>query len=226
MSKTILTVTSLKGGVGKSTTAIHLAQYFSQRGSTLLVDGDPNRSVIEWSQRGVSLPFKVISDRQLARESGNHEIIIIDTQGRPEEDDLREMVEFSDLVIVPCFAEAQALGSLTHLRQKFRELNSAKYRILLTSIPPLPQQDGPQCRAFLLDLQMPLFNTAIRSLKAFKRASFAGTTVDQVRDDPRACLGWLDYAAVGEEIEAILGLKEQGIQSSTSQPIPQQEALA
>jgi chromosome partitioning protein len=227
MPKTILTVTSLKGGVGKSTSAIHLAQYFCRRGPTLLVDGDPNRSVLEWSQRGVSLPFTVITDRQLAREAGQYDIIIIDTKGRPEEDDLREMIEYSDLVIVPCFAEAQALGTLRHLREKFQKLNSAKYRILLTNIPPLPQQDGPQCRAFLLDLEMPLFDTAVRSLKAFKRASFAGTTVDLLRDDPRACLGWSDYVAIGEQIEAILGLPELNTGSTASsepETPPQQEA--
>jgi chromosome partitioning protein len=164
--------------------------------------------VIEWAQRGQSLPFTVITDRQLAREAGGYDIIIIDTKGRPEEDDLREMVEYSDMVVVPCFAEAQALGTLRHLREKFQKLNSAKYRILLTNIPPLPQQDGPQCRALLIELEIPLFDTPIRSLKAFKKASFAGTTVATLRDDPRASLGWSDYQAVGEQIEALLGLPD------------------
>ena len=39
----IVTVTGFKGGVGKSTTAIHLATYFSEKGKTVLVDGDPLR---------------------------------------------------------------------------------------------------------------------------------------------------------------------------------------
>ena len=41
----IITVAGFKGGVGKTTTAIHLACYFAQQSEkTLLVDGDPNRS--------------------------------------------------------------------------------------------------------------------------------------------------------------------------------------
>ena len=164
------------------------------------------RMYLRWAEReGFQT---VITDRQLAREAGGYDIIIIDTKGRPEEDDLREMVEYSDMVVVPCFAEAQALGTLRHLREKFQKLNSAKYRILLTNIPPLPQQDGPQCRALLIELEIPLFDTPIRSLKAFKKASFAGTTVATLRDDPRASLGWSDYQAVGEQIEALLGLPD------------------
>ena len=50
----ITTVASFKGGVGKSTTAVHLAAYLHLRGPTLLIDGDPNRSVTGWSKRGAS----------------------------------------------------------------------------------------------------------------------------------------------------------------------------
>ena len=54
----------LQGGVGKSTTAIHLATYFSDKGKTVLVDGDPNRTSIGWFERG-SLPFTVADERKL-----------------------------------------------------------------------------------------------------------------------------------------------------------------
>ena len=39
-----ITVASYKGGVGKTTTAVHLAAYLQTLAATLLIDGDPNRS--------------------------------------------------------------------------------------------------------------------------------------------------------------------------------------
>ena len=57
---TIITVTGYKGGIGKSTTAFHLAAYFSDLGKTVLIDGDPNRTAIKWAGRNEApLPFTV-----------------------------------------------------------------------------------------------------------------------------------------------------------------------
>ena len=53
----IITITGYKGGVGKSTVAVHLAAFFSKKGKTVLVDGDPNRTSVAWAERG-SLPFE------------------------------------------------------------------------------------------------------------------------------------------------------------------------
>ena len=111
MTKRIITVTSLKGGAGKTTTALHLAAYFQQDSPTLLVDADPNRSLREWVARGPGLPFQVISEASLAKEAGKYETVIIDTKGRPERDDLDDMIAGSDLIVVPCPPDAQAVAT-------------------------------------------------------------------------------------------------------------------
>ncbi len=58
-----VTVANFKGGVGKTTTAIHLAAFLAEQGETLLLDGDPNRSASAWARKG-QLPFTVADINQ------------------------------------------------------------------------------------------------------------------------------------------------------------------
>jgi chromosome partitioning protein len=62
----IVTVASFKGGVGKTTTAVHLGCYLQKKAPTLLIDGDENRSATGWNERG-GLPFKVVDELQGVR---------------------------------------------------------------------------------------------------------------------------------------------------------------
>ena len=45
----IFAVANTKGGVGKTTTAIHLATMLARNFNTLLIDGDPQASAASWA---------------------------------------------------------------------------------------------------------------------------------------------------------------------------------
>jgi chromosome partitioning protein len=194
----IITVASFKGGVGKTTSAVHLAAYFSTKGSTVLIDGDPNRSATGWSKRG-TLPFTVIDERVAAKQARNFQHIVIDTEARPEEEDLKSLTDGCDLLVIPTTPDALSLDAMKQTVTALNSLGTESYKILLTIIPPKPSTDGQQARLYLTKVGLPLFQGTVRRLVAFQKAALAGVPVYEVAD-PRAGEAWRDYEVIGEEL--------------------------
>lgn len=194
----IITVASFKGGVAKTTTAVHLAAYIAQRAPVLLIDGDPNRSATGWTERG-ELPFKVVDERQAARYARDFDHIVIDTEARPTENDLRALIDGCDVLIIPTTPDALALDALLLTVNALEATGAQNYHVLLTIVPPLPSHDGNEARASLKSKGLPLLRGHIRRLAAFQKAALAGIPVYAVRD-PRAKIAWSDYEQVGKEL--------------------------
>jgi chromosome partitioning protein len=196
----IVTVASFKGGVGKTTTAVHLAAFLQQIAPAVLVDGDDNNSATAWAKRG-ALPFPVVDARQTARVARRYEHLIIDTPARPSPEDLRELIDGCDLLVIPSTPDALSLDALMLTVEALKGLGANRFRILLTVIPPRPSRDGDEARAMLLEEKLPVFARSIRRLAAFQKAALAGSLVRDVAD-PRAAAGWEDYEAAGKELIA------------------------
>ena len=185
----ILTVASFKGGQGKSTTSMHLAEYFSRRAATLLVDGDPNRSASQWAARG-SLPFRVAGESQAPMLARQHRHIVIDTKARPDAEDLRELAAGCHLLILPCTPDTLSLDALILTVKSLQEIGAASYRILLTIVPPLPMRDGERAREALVEAGFPLFKSQIPRSVSYQRAASEGKTAPSP-----------EYESLGREIE-------------------------
>lgn len=194
----IVTVASFKGGVGKTTTAIHLAAFFQGYASTLLIDADPNRSALSWASRG-ELPFTVVDEWQARAALRPYGHVVIDTQARPTPEDLTLLVNTCDLLVIPTTPDILALDALVLTIDCLRDTDNPAYRILLTVIPPRPSKAGEEVRALLEETNLPTFQRGIRRYAAFQKAAQQGKAVYDVKD-AKAEEAWQDYEAVGKEI--------------------------
>ena len=192
----IITITALKGGVGKTTTSIHLAACLQENAPTLLIDADRNRSALVWSRED-KLPFTVSSQAGATAVIGKYTHIITDTQARPEHDELKDLVASSDLLIIP--TTPNHLDIDTTLKSvELLEGWGAKYKVLLTQVDSRTKT-GRNARAILEEAKMPLFTVDIPLLVAFERSSSRGVIIRDY-NDPRSQFGWSKYQSVAKEV--------------------------
>lgn len=203
-----LTITHYKGGVGKTTTAVHLADYLQAFGATMLIDGDPNRQATIWKAksngqdiRGPGLNFAVIDREEAPYQVRNYTHVVTDTEARPGFADFERLARGCDLLIIPSDPydmESEALKK-TLLALNDARVPADRYRVLLTKVPAAPEDEALELRKLLTAAKIPLFRGEIPYLKCFKKAFTQGVSVRDV-PDPRAGRAWQAYYDVGKEI--------------------------
>lgn len=95
-----------KGGVGKTTTAMHLAQALSSNRTIEVWDADPQGSATDWAytaeENGKALPFTVtsVNHREVERKTTDAQFVLIDTP--PGNSQVLDAVaNRSNLLIIP-----------------------------------------------------------------------------------------------------------------------------
>lgn len=104
----IISLLNQKGGVGKTTLAVNIAEVLSRlEKRVILVDADPQGSALDWAaNRPDDPPFPVIGlpkptlHRELPAIAKNHDFVLID--GPPRVNELaRAAILASDVVLIP-----------------------------------------------------------------------------------------------------------------------------
>ena len=193
----IITIASFKGGVGKTTSAIHLCQYFGTRRpkrKVVLADGDPNRTAIDWAESSpFDLPFAVVDASEKIPKYG---IMVVDTPARTDPDELAELIETSDLVIIPTKVDVFDVRATLALAETLRP-HPDKYRILLTELPR-----GKRLFHAALDLfeeeDLCVFDTGIQHYTVYRDAAYEGVPVGRYSEAGKRAMS--DYDKIGSKI--------------------------
>jgi chromosome partitioning protein len=176
-----------KGGVGKTTLAVHVAHALAQQGErVLLVDADPQGSALDWaaSRRGepmfavAGLPRASIH-KELPALAKGYDVVLID--GPPRVYDVaRSAIMASDLVLIPVQPSpydvwaAKEIVDLLHEASVFKpKLKSAfviNRKIVNTAL-------GRDVTEALAEYPVAVFNAAICQRVALAESAAQGQTV-------------------------------------------------
>lgn len=191
-----IALASLKGGAGKTTTAIHLAGALAARRGTrvVLIDGDHTRAATGWAKRGPGFDFDV---RPVGSDTRDATHVIVDTAAGEQPDDLIDLARHADRVVVP--AVPSALDLVVALSTVRLLAPHADTRAVLVKTPPPPQVDASEARDVFEGNGQRVLKTEIRRRKLYEIAALEGVLVRDVRDRDAAIL-WAAWPSLLREV--------------------------
>lgn len=186
-----ITVGHLKGGTGKTTTAVHLALGLSRSGRTLLVDADPDQDgTLAWSQEAADWPADrciVIeaADRHLARQIRpmliDYAHMVIDV-GPKNPNLLSQAMSLSEHLLVPLRptgADMAAVEKLFDLAAEMDAISPLTASLLLVDVDSR-WKSASEARVMTEERDIPTMDAHVRHLLEFAQAR--GSAPDDLGD--------------------------------------------
>jgi chromosome partitioning protein len=211
-------VLNTKGGVGKTTVAVHLATGLSRRKATagasaLLIDGDPQASAASWAAwrreatSAVGGPITVrLAGRAIVDEGRRlamgHMDTVVDVGGQ-DSAGLRAALMFAEVAIVPVGAsalDAAAITDLLEVVELARDLNpELRVKVLLARIDQRTR-DAADMLPYLCELGLQVLDVRVRERVAYRRAVGAGLVVSEMDGPGRDPMAVAEMAQLLEEV--------------------------
>ena len=191
----IISVTSLKGGVGKSTVAQNLAVCFAHsQYSVCIVDVDTNQSALRWSGlRDEELPavpvYGLTDGMELSKNikhlNQSHEIVIID--GTPSLSQVTsKIILLADLLIIPILPSGLDIWASEKFIDRYRDAEQQKEETIPAYFLINQNQTtnlSREVKEVLEATGISVFNSSLRNRIAYREAVIKGLGVFEYKDE-------------------------------------------
>ena len=178
----VIVTASSKGGAGKSTLTLVLAQALNHLGASVaIIDADPNRPIVRWKQGRSASTVEVIGDvtesniiRLIREQSASRQFVLVDLEGTANRLVSRAITQ-ADLVLIPLQASAldsnEASRAVALIREEEETLEGRviPFRIIMTRTNPLitTKIESGIYKA-LADAGIPLMRNRLHERQAYK----------------------------------------------------------
>jgi len=191
----IIAILGNKGGTGKTTLSVNIASGLSKSGSIVLVDADPQRSSLQWSQirdddRGLPV-VEGVDDLEsvVGQLKDQFDHIVVDCPPSIHTEQSGQALSFSDAALVPVQPSPYDLWATVHLEEYLQEARKSNPR--LTAMMVVNQVE-PRTRfskfvfQALSEIDMLAAETPIYRRVAYKYSVLEGRSVHDMGSRGRA----------------------------------------
>ena len=174
-----IAVCNEKGGVGKTTTVINLAQSFSDNYKVVVIDGDKLAATRNWSQaRNGITDFRVLNVREAVTYSEPRDIVIFDTAGGIADEEIKDLLKFCHYFILPTKTDALNFTPTLKMANSFIE-KGVKFRVLINDAFGNYAR-GIQLKEYFEGENVPVFDEIIPRSSKIVDATDYGKTIREI----------------------------------------------
>jgi chromosome partitioning protein len=211
----VIAILNQKGGVGKTTLAIHIATAMAIKGrKVLLIDADPQNSALDWAAARHGKPlFPVVAlpkssiHKELPTLADKFDVVVID--GPPRVHDVAQSaIMASDLVLIPVQPSPYDVWASKEIMDLLNEAAVWKpslKRAFVINRKIVNTAIGRDVTEALSEYPVPVLKTAIGQRVAFAESATKGLTVFELDPD---MLASLEMNQMVEEAEKLLDMNE------------------
>lgn len=178
----VIVTASSKGGAGKSTLTLVLAQALEAMGASVtVIDADPNKPMVRWKAGKSASAIQIVGDvtesniiRIIREQSSLQQFVLVDLEGTANRLVSRAITQ-ADLVLIPLQASAldsnEASRAVGLIREEEETLEGRviPYRIIMTRTNPLiTTKIESGIYQALESASIPLMRTRLHERQAYK----------------------------------------------------------
>ena len=208
MTNRIIAVINQKGGTGKTTLALNLAAGLARRGSTHLIDADPQRSITQWVGMGggsSGLPGVAQLGSNpaavLAKLARSHRYVVVDCPPTVQGEAVAAIMRVAHLALIPVLPSPIDLWASVDMAvavNEAKQLNPGLRACLVLNQLESRNALSRDMREAVAEFDVPVLAAGMQRRAAYRSAAVEGLSVYGV--GKRGQLAVADIEAIIEEV--------------------------